>query len=149
MDRGWGRASAVKFLLFFGWWVGGEEGWLVVSLVGFKFAVVEESPVEGVAQRLQCGLSPCGFEFAFPDGDGSPSHECQFVAYFVVSLLVTLDLVHPKLGVGLWHSVILASFMSMPETSVDEDASAVLAQDDVGLTRQPLVVEAVSEAMMP
>ena len=36
--------------------------------------------------------------------------------------------------------------MAVPEAAIDEDDRAVLAEDDVGRTRQTLHVDAVSEA---
>ena len=82
----------------------------------------------------------------FPDGETMPSHSRQCLLIVFISLLITLDFVAPELGVGFWHSEIAAIVMSMPETSIHKDACAIFTHDDVGMTRQPLMEESVSEA---
>ena len=63
-----------------------------------------------------------------------------------VALFVASDFVFPKVGVGLGHLEAVATFVSMPEATVDKDDSAVFAQYDVGMAGESGMVEAIAEA---
>ena len=63
-----------------------------------------------------------------------------------VALFVASDFLFPKVGVGLGHLEAVATFVSMPEATVDEDDCAVFAQHDVGMTGESGMVEAIAEA---
>jgi hypothetical protein len=39
--------------------------------------------------------------------------------------------------------------MSMPEATIDKHASAVFAQHNIGMSRQPWIVQPVSESLTP
>ena len=62
-----------------------------------------------------------------------------------VALFVASDFVFPKVGVGLGHLEAVATFVSMPEATVDKDDSAVFAQYDVGMAGESGMVEAIAE----
>lgn len=105
--------------------------------------------VESEGKRFQ-GLFPDGrFQFAFPYHDRVPAHFSQFVHYLKIPLLIAQNLILPELGIGFRHDVVFASFMSVPEASVHEDAGAVFAQHDVRFSWQPWMVESVSESVRP
>ena len=62
-----------------------------------------------------------------------------------VALFVASDFLFPEVGVGLGHFEAVATFMSMPEATVDKDDSAVFAQYDVGMAGESGMVEAIAE----
>ena len=88
-----------------------------------------------------------GLQLTFPYGDAVPAHvgEAFLVAY--VTCTVACYLVSPELTVGSGQSEVAAVCVPMPETSVHEDACAVLAQHYVWVTGQSVEVQAVSEPM--
>ena len=63
-----------------------------------------------------------------------------------VALFVASDFLFPEVGVGIGHFEAVATFMSMPEATVDKDDSAVFAQYDVGMAGESGMVEAIAEA---
>ena len=67
----------------------------------------------------------------------------------MVAGLVPGNLGSPEVGVGFRNRVVLAAVVAVPESSVDEDDSVVLGEDDVGFTGQSLVVHPVAEASVP
>lgn len=78
-----------------------------------------------------------------------PSHPSELLLLFTVSLLVASDFLLPEVGVGLWHLEVFASLMAMPEAAIDEDASAVLPQHKVRMTRETWVIQAIAETTAP
>jgi len=96
--------------------------------------------VERESERLERLVALILFQLALPDGDAVPSHLGELLLLFTVSFLVASNLLLPEVGVGLWHDKVFASFMAMPEATVDEDASAVLPQHEVRMTGEPWVV---------
>ena len=112
-------------------------------------AVLQENMVESEGKRFQ-GLFPDGrFQFAFPYHDRVPAHFSQFVHYLKIPFLIALDFIQPEPGIRFRHNVVFASFMSVPEASVHEDAGAVFTQHDVWFSWQAWMVEPVSESMRP
>ena len=65
-----------------------------------------------------------------------PSHLSQTFDDVFVTLPVTLNLSLPELCVCFWHAEQPAILMAMPEAAVDENHSAILAHDDIGMARQ-------------
>ena len=105
--------------------------------------------IKGKGKRFQ-GLFPDGrFQFAFPNDDSMPSHFCQPMQHLMVPFLIPMNLILPELGVRFRHNIVFASFMSVPEASVHEDAGAVFAQHDVRFSWQAWMVEPVSESVRP
>ena len=77
-----------------------------------------------------------GVEFVFgqvasPDNDDLPAGLNQSVIVLLVSFAVTGYLGLPKGGVGFRQYELLATFVSMPETSVYKDSCPVFAHDDI------------------
>ena len=71
----------------------------------------------------------------------------QLDAFFDVALFVAFYFLFPEWGVALGHYKVTAAFVPVPETAVDEDDGAVLAQHYVGGAGQALDVYAVAVAM--
>ena len=80
--------------------------------------------------------------------DDVPPHLCQFAVFFLVALLVAPYLILPKLHMGLRHAEVLA-VVTMPKATIHEDARAVFAQHDVGVTWQAVEVQPVAETESP
>lgn len=100
------------------------------------FPIQQEDMVEGVFDSHERLLSLLlGIELTFPDGHHMPSHLRQLVLHLDVTLFIALYLMPPKFHVGLRQTILVAPLMSMPEASVHEDASAVLAKHYIGRTR--------------
>ena len=73
----------------------------------------------------------------------------KLLLFSSVTFLVACHLLYPEVGVGLGDDIVTASFVSMPETAVHENASPVLAQYDVRMSRQPRTVHPVTESAPP
>ena len=84
---------------------------------------------------------------SFPDDDCMPAETAQLDALFYIALAVAFYLLFPELGVALWDDKITATLVAVPETAVNKDDCAVLAQYDVGGARQAFDVYAVAVAM--
>ena len=136
-----------------------KASWLTVSLLALRHhgscigrrriphgIVAKEYAVERVCQRLQRALAAGRLQFAFPYGDAVPAHTRESRALFLVTADLALYLLTPEVRIGLRQGIVAATVMPMPETSVDEDYRAILAQDDVGMSRQTTVVDTVAEA---
>ena len=76
-----------------------------------------------------------------------PAEEAELDAFFDVAFLVAVNLLLPEFGVCLGHYKVFATLVAVPETAVDEDDGAVLAQHYVGGAGQALDVYAVAVAV--
>lgn len=76
-----------------------------------------------------------------------PAEAAQLDAFFYVALFVAVNLLFPKLGVALGYYKILASFVSVPEATINKDNGAVFAQYYVGGAGQAFDVYAVAVAV--
>ena len=81
--------------------------------------------VQGECQRFQSLFSDRPFQLAFPHSDAMPSHGSQLMLFFFVAAFVAFYFRFPESDVRLGQGKILASFMSMPETAVDENGRTV------------------------
>ena len=108
--------------------------------------VGEVDAVEGLGEGFEGLLAAVGLELALPDGDAVPSHGGYLALFLDVALLVAADFLLPEVGVGLGHLETVAVFVSMPKAAVDEDDCAVFAQNDVRMTGESGMVEAIAEA---
>ena len=68
-------------------------------------------------------------------------------AFFDIALFVAFYFLFPERGVALGHYKVTAAFVPVPETAVDEDDGAVLAQHYVGGAGQALDIYAVAVAV--
>ena len=74
------------------------------------------------SQRLQPGLERIRrTKFAFPDCNDVPSKGFEVCRGHLITVLVALDLRLPELHVGLRLRCIAATFVAMPEASIDHD----------------------------
>ena len=111
--------------------------------------IFQEDMVEGKGKRLQGFLPDSRFQFAFPYHDSMPSHFCQPMQHLMVPLPVSPDLILPELSIRFRHHIILASFMSMPEASIHQNAGTILSEHNIRFSRQPWMIETISESPSP
>ena len=103
--------------------------------------------IEGLFEGFEGALADRGGpEAALPDDYGVPAETGEGLIVAVVALAVAFYLRAPEVHVGLGEAEVAAAFVAVPEAAVDEDACAVLAQDDVGMAGQARMVEPVTEA---
>ena len=89
------------------------------------------------------------FQLTFPDNDDTPLLSLQLPPYILVPFLIPPHFRHPEIGVGLGDSVMLASLMSMPETTVHEDDSSVLGKNNIRRARKSAVVYPITKTLSP
>ena len=111
--------------------------------------IFQEDMVQRKGKRLQRLLPDSRFQLAFPDDDGMPSHFCQPMQHLMVPLPVPPDLILPELGIRFRHHIILASFMSMPEASIHQNAGTILSEHNIRFSRQPWMIEPIPESPSP
>lgn len=107
--------------------------------------VIEKNAVERKSQRFQSSFPDSGFQLTFPYCDAMPSHRGKFALVFYVSITVAFNLRFPESGVALWNYIILASFVSMPEATVHEDACPIFAKHDVRMTGEAWMVQPIAK----
>ena len=64
-------------------------------------------------------------------------------------MFITFNLRHPEVSVCLRDGELLTAFVTVPETTIDEDTGTVLAQHHIGFARKQRMVQTVSEAVVP
>ena len=102
--------------------------------------------IEGLLEGLKGAPAESGApEAALPDDYRVPAETGEGLIVAVVALAVAFYLRAPEVHVGLGEAEVAAAFVAVPEAAVDEDACAVLAQDDVGVAGQARMVEPVAE----
>ncbi len=80
-------------------------------------------------------------QLALPYYDDAPAERFQEAVIPQITLAIILNLSAPELRICLRLSRISAILVPMPETAVDEDAGAVLRQDDVRGAGETLLVD--------
>ena len=76
-----------------------------------------------------------------------PAEAAQLDAFFDVALFVAFYFLFPEWGVALGHYKVLASFVAVPEASVDEYDGAVFVQYNIGCAGQAFDIYAVTVAV--
>ena len=108
-------------------------------------------------------LADVGLELTFPDGDAVPAHGSQLLLHLLVALPVAPDLADPELAVCLRNITTLRTLNSqlstlnwwhchpvpVPEASVHENTGSIFPHHNVGLARQPRVIQPIAKAMTP
>lgn len=107
--------------------------------------VIEKNAVERKSQRLQSPFPDSRLQLAFPYCDAMPSHRGKLALVFYVTITVAFYLSFPEFSVAFWNHIISASFMSMPEASVHEDARPVFAKHDVRMTGETWMVQPIAK----
>ena len=85
-------------------------------------------------------------DFIFPKADDFPTCLYKGIVVSYISGFVGLNLGFPKLGVGLGQSGILAIFVAVPKTAVNEDSRFILGQHDIGCAGKFAVTDTEAQA---
>ena len=108
--------------------------------------VFQVNAVKGESQGFQGLFSYRRFQLAFPDRYAMPTHFCKLALFLQVTVTIALNLCFPKLHICLWKHIILTAFMPVPETTVDKDYRAILAQYNIWMTRKTRMVKPIAKA---
>ena len=90
-----------------------------------------------------CAVNPVFLQLAFPYYDDAPAERFQEGVIPQVALAVVLNLRAPELRICLRPGGISAILVPVPEAAVDEDACAVLRQDNVRGAGETFLVDAI------
>ena len=102
---------------------------------------------ESLFKRCESLLSYRWLELTFPNSDAVPSKCRELVNCTGVPGFVASDFVLPEGNIALGHAECLASVMTMPETSIDENACCIFSHDEVRMAWQTGIVEPIPESM--
>ena len=108
--------------------------------------VFQINAVKGESQGFQGLFSYRRFQLAFPDRYAMPTHLCKLALFLQVTVTIALYLCSPETHICLWKHIILTAFMPMPETTVDKDYRAILAQHNIRMTRKTRMVKSIAKA---
>ena len=108
--------------------------------------VFQVNAVKGESQGFQSLFSYRRFQLAFPNRYTMPTHFCKLALFLQVTVTIAPNLCLPKLHICLWKHIILTAFMPMPETTVDKDYRAILAQHYIRMTRKTRMVKPIAKA---
>lgn len=86
------------------------------------------------------------FQLAFPNRYAMPTHFCKLALFLQITVTIALYLCSPETHICLWKHIILTAFMPMPETTVDKDYRAILAQHNIWMTRKTRMVKPIAKA---
>lgn len=88
-------------------------------------------------------------QLALPDDDDRPPLGFQLSPHLLVTFLISCYFRNPEIRVGLGHSVILATLMAVPKTTVDKDDRAESGKDDVRGAGKASINHFVAESQAP
>jgi hypothetical protein len=74
-----------------------------------------------------------------------PSHGSKLFLHLYISFFVSVDFMCPKICIGFWWNEVFA-LMSMPKTTIDEDARSIFSQHQVGMSWQSGAIEPITKA---
>ena len=94
-----------------------------------------------VCQRIKAFL-----DFAFPDDNHMPACLLQGGLLFLIAFNVALEFLRPEFHVGFRHCGDFATFMAMPEATIDENYRMPFGQNNIGMSGQFRRMEAVAKA---
>lgn len=113
------------------------------------FPILNKQMIERESKGFKCLVADRWFQFTLPYSDRMPAHRSKFLLYCRVTLFVASYLGLPEVNIRFWHDKIAAAFVTVPETTIDEDTGTVLAQHHIGFARKQRMVQTVSEAVVP
>ena len=82
-------------------------------------------------QRIKAFL-----DFAFPDDNDMPAGLLQGGLLLFVPGYIAFEFLRPEFDVGFRHCCDLATFMAMPEATIDENHRMPFWQNDIGMAWQ-------------
>ena len=86
------------------------------------------------------------FNLTFPNAYYSPSGEFEINIVGIVTSNIHRDLMSPEINIRLWQTEILAPLMPMPKTSIDKNHSLIFSKDNIRRSRQPFVVDTITQS---
>lgn len=98
-------------------------------------------PIRTIGNPLR--VSACR---ALPHKEDPPSGSDELGRVSGIALRVPADLAAPKPRPRSWNLEVLAAGMAVPETTMNLDRDAVAGKNNVGATRQPVIMEDVAES---
>lgn len=103
---------------------------------------------QNAKQLFECLLTPFfGLQFTFPNYNHTPPFGLKFLFHTLISCSIAINFRLPKFYIRFWESVILAVFMTMPKTSMNEYDCLVFAKNDIWFARQILIVQSIAKSM--
>ena len=88
-------------------------------------------------------------KLTLPDGYHPPTHVTKAVGINSVTVAVALNLVAPKLQIGVWQSEVAAIAVAMPKTAIYVYNRVIAVKHNVGRAWQTPHVQAIAVAMSP
>ena len=88
-------------------------------------------------------------QLTLPNDDDAPPFRLQLPPDILISHLIPSDLSNPELRVSLGNSIILAAFVAMPETAVNENDGSMLWKNYVWTAWKTLGICSVTKSPMP
>lgn len=110
---------------------------------------VQQIPVEGDGDGLHSVFQFVFGQVALPDNNNLPAVLQQNVIILLVTPSVVLYFCPPKVGIGFRHYKLGAAFVSMPETTVDEDGCSVATHHNVRFAGDASDIEAITVSVRP
>lgn len=86
------------------------------------------------------------FQCTLPYGGYTPAKLAQHFDVSPVTSNIAHELVLPELPVGLWGCCVPATFVPMPETTMDENDGSVLWKDEVRSAGQLPVMKSIAQS---
>jgi len=105
--------------------------------------------IQGYSDLLHGGIQFLFGQVALPKDNDLPTGEHQFIIDPCVPSSIPFYLVLPEVGIGLRQDKLLASLVTVPETTVDEYCRSVFAHYDVRLAGHALDIEPVAVSVRP
>ena len=94
-------------------------------------------------------LKVCLLQLTLPNDDNAPAFRLQLAPDFLITLLVSGNLSHPELCVGLGNGIILTVFVAMPEAAMYEDNCPILWQHDIWFPGKTFIIHSVTKPLAP
>jgi hypothetical protein len=91
----------------------------------------QESCLESSGNGLRRTLN-----LALPDNEYVPTVTQELLLYDMVTSHIIIKFMHPEIRMCLWYCGHFASFVTMPEATVNKNGGLVLGQYNVRISRQ-------------
>lgn len=109
----------------------------------FARILASRNPQVDLMEQLTDRRSPC---HALPDDENPPSELEELFDRCLIPSYVFVNLLLPEVGVRLGKPKICASFMPVPEATIDEDHGPMLRQNDIRAAREIAPMQPEPEA---
>ncbi len=110
-----------------------------------KFTVVDDFRGDTVDGIGQMGL----VQLAFPHDDDGPPMGLQLPPDLLIPRLIARHLRCPELRIRLWHRILAAPLMPMPEAPMDKHHGPIPRQHHIRTPRQPPIIHPIPKPPPP